>query len=38
MPEGYGGADFTWTDLISGAVTFALAIAIGTLWDRWKRR
>jgi hypothetical protein len=38
MPDGYGGADFTWTDLVSAAVTLAVAIAIGTLWERWRGR
>jgi len=39
MPEGYGGgSDFSWASVISAAVTFAIAVAIGTLWERWRRR
>jgi len=32
-----GGADFTWADILSAGVTFGVAVAIGTLWERWRR-
>jgi hypothetical protein len=43
MPEGYfGGGDWTdqptWQGMVSAAVTLAVAIVIGTLWERWRAR
>jgi hypothetical protein len=32
-----GGGDFTWVDVISAAVTFSIAVGIGTLWPHLAR-